>query len=202
MANAKGETAGELASQASRDSEKYDVRELSFEWTKSITEEVWKCVDNHKGICEDDEFCVVMVYADDSILANVKRRKFYGYPHLPKPRPRQSCWLYRKDSDDIEFLWALPEAGTMATLGTILTFDKRYAKMATWCRAFFDGTFHELIRQQTGITTLSEDEFLHAHAEETVKPVGDDRSTALADTFDFFKPFKSQVIDPSKPLLN
>jgi len=202
MANAKGETAGELATQASRDKEKYDVRELAFEWTKSIIDEVWKCVDVHKPICEDEEFFVVMVYADDSMLVNVKRRKFYGFPHLPKPRPRQSVWIYRKESDDIEFLWALPEAKAMATLGTILTFDKRYARMATWCRAFFDGNFHELIREQTGITALSEEEFLHANAEKGIKPVSDDSSTSLADTFDFFKPFKSQVVDTSTPLLN
>jgi len=197
MANSKGQTAGELLTTASRDSSTYDTRDLAGEWTKTVIDEVWKCVDAHKGKCEDEEFCVVMVYADDCLLANVIRRKFYAWPFLPKPRPRQTVWLYNMKSDYIQMLWALPDARKLAQLSTFGDPEMKFGRMAKWSDYFYSGKFHDHIRKEHSINLLNEGEFLEAHREELIKTVPDESGAGLTDTFDVFKPFKSKIVDAS-----
>lgn len=201
MASTEKVTAGMLAQQASLDSYNYSPVDLAMEWTKSIEEELWKCVEAHKNKIDEKEFCVVMSYADDCVLSSVIRRKFYAWPFLPKPRPRQSVWLYRKGGQDLQLLWSLPKADTMAKLGVYLDIPKEYRRMAKWVRAFYDNTFFDTIRKEAGITLESNGEFLKAHSGKNGESILDNSHASISDTFDFGKHLKTKVIDSSNSVV-
>lgn len=182
-------TAGEKANKALKDDTKYDGWDLASEWSKSILPEVWKCVDIHKPICPDKEFCVVMVYADDCLIKNCIRRKFYAWPWMPKPRPRQTVWLYRRDADDIQGLWCLPNAETMAHLATDTDIPKDYKNLAFWCRAYFNGNFAQEIRRAFNIKLQTEEEHNKPFLTDLVKSDPYNLIGEGPDAFDFSKPF-------------
>lgn len=196
---AKRKTAGELANQALADNEKYDAWDLAKTWSKSVLDEVWKCIDHAKPRCADQEFCVVMLYASDCVIKNAIRRKFYAWPWLPQPRPNQAVWLYRKSTDDIQGLWCLPEPYTMAKISTDIQCPKEYLRMSSWCRSFFNGTFPKDIRKESGIDLLTEEEYSkkHAHLMKKREPSTNDSSIFGSDPFDFFKPFQTDQVKDS-----
>lgn len=204
MANHKGESAGVLANRALANDEE-DAWDMAKTWTKDIISEVWKCIDHAKQHCPDKEFCVVMLYARDCMIKNAIRRKFYAWPWMPQPRPSQSVWLYRRETDDIQGLWCLPEAYSMARLSSDVTIPKDYHNMSSWCRSFFAGTFPQDIRKQAGINLLTEEEYAKKHTPELLKASkarGDDIGIFGSDPFDFSKPLAKErdIVDPSKPL--
>lgn len=180
------ETAGALANKAlSNDNQ--DGWDLAREWTKTVIPEVWKCIDIHKPICQDKEFFVIMLYADDCMIPNCIRRKFYAWPWMPKPRPRQSVWLYRKETDDIQGMWSLPNAELMARLATDdhSKIPKEYTNLAVWCRSFFKGTFPQDIRKFYKIDLLTEEEYNSRFLPELVQPVQNNLFGEGPDAFDF-----------------
>lgn len=164
-----GKTAGELTLEASRESSKIDPLEVGHEMAKDVLDNIWECIDKHKPIINEDEFCVVMILADDPLIHGVMRRKFYAWPYLPKPRPRQSVFLYERKRDDIQFLWALPAAEAMATLSTLVNVGKQWQRMKGWIDAFYAGKFFEHIRKQAGISLPSESEYLNANREKLIQ---------------------------------
>lgn len=194
MVTIRNETAGVLANRALANDDE-DAWDMARTWTKDILSEVWKCVDHAKKNCPDPEFCVVMLYARDCVIKNAIRRKFYAWPWMPQPRPSQSVWLYRKSSDDIQGLWCLPEAYSMARLSEDISIPKEYHNMSAWCRSFFSGTFSQDIRKQAGIDLLTEEEYtrkFHPELLKTGKTSVNDSLFSGADPFDFSKPFVKQ----------
>ena len=197
------ETAGALANRALKN-DSQDAWDMAKEWTKDIIPEVWKCIDMHKPICPDKEFCVVMLYADDSLIPNCIRRKFYAWPWMPKPRPRQTVWLYRKESDDIQGLWSLPEAETMARLATDGNIPKEFTNLARWCRSYFRWTFSRDIRKEYRIDLLTEEEYNARFLPDFTQPVHNNSVADLPNTFDFSNALGTigqQVYDPVDPSL-
>lgn len=180
-------TAGELLLGARRDTGKYDPLDVGHAMCDDVLQEIWKCIDAHKPIINEPEFCVVILLADDCLLKGIVRRKFYAWPYLPKPRPRQSAFLYRRSSDDIEFLWALPAAEGMSVLSSSINVAPEWRRMRGWCQAFYDGKFHEHIRKQAGITMLSESEYLDANREKLIEAGCQDVKTPRSEPFDFSK---------------
>ncbi len=187
MANARGETAGGLVAKTERDSTSYDSMEAGHALADTVEKELWTCIDNHLKIIDEPEFCVVMTLADDCIIKGVMRRKFYAWPYLPKPRPRQSVFLYRRSDDKLQFLWALPEAFAMASLSTMSNVGRPWRRMKGWCDAFFSMRFWEHIREQAEIELLSEQEYLERHRKELTKALDKNVAPPLPDTFDFAK---------------
>jgi len=180
-----GKTAGELSLEASRESSRIDPLEVGHEMSKDVLDHVWECIDIHKPIINEDEFCVVMVLASDPILYNVMRRKFYAWPYLPKPRPRQSVFLYNRQKDDIQFLWALPAAEGMAVLSCAVNVLDQWKRMRGWSQAFYDGKFFEHIRKQADIDMPSEAEYLKINRNELIQSGCEETTTRLAEPFDF-----------------
>jgi hypothetical protein len=141
------------------------------------------------------------VIADDPLISNLKRFKYYGWLYLPSPRPNQAVFLYNKVKDTIRRLWVLPSAAVMAELaGTNVIVHKRYETMQAWSVAFFKGEFWEYIRHEHGIDTLSEQEFILAHRDELLKAGCKIPNSDFSDPFDFSKVSVKQVIDPENPV--
>lgn len=193
-------TAGELANKALADTTKYDALEVGHAICDDIEVHLRECIERHKNIINENEFCIVMVIAKDPLIHNLIRRKFYAWPYLPKPRPNQAVFLYNKQQDRItKRLWVLPSDIVMAELaGTNVIVDKQYETMQAWSVAFFKGTFWEFIRHMHDIDMLSEHEYFNLHREELIKAGCKLPSSNFSDAFDFSKISVKKVVDADK----
>ncbi len=190
-------TAGELSHKALTDTTKYDSREVGHAMTDDVMPEIRKCIALHDPIIDENEYCIVRVIADDPLISNLKRFKYYGWLYLPSPRPNQAVFLYNKAKDTIRRLWVLPSAAVMAELaGTNIIVHKHYETMQAWSVAFFKGEFWEYIRHEHGIDMLSEQEYILAHRDELLKAGCKIPNADFTDPFDFSKISVKQVVDP------
>ncbi len=203
MDQMKRKTAGELQQQVSKDTTKYDAREVGHALADDIGVHLRTAIDNHKHIINEPEFCVVMVIATDPLLKNVMRRKFYCWPYLPSPRPNQSVFLYNKGKDDItKRLWVLPSAMVMAELTSLPIVDKRYHTMQAWSMAFMKGTFWEYIRHEHNINMPSEHEYFLAHRDELIKAGCKVGNPGDSEAFDFSKIAIEKIVDTKQALVS
>ncbi len=195
------QTAGELSHKALCDTTTYDSREVGHAMVDDVMDEIRKCITKHNEIFDEDEYCIVRVIAEDPLIKNLKRFKYYGWLYLPSPRPNQSVFLYNKPRDTIRRLWVLPSDMVMAELaGTNVIVHKRYETMQAWSVAFFKGTFWEYIRHEHGIDMLSEQEYISAHREELIKAGCKIPDSNFSDPFDFSKVSVKEVVDSQNPL--
>jgi len=197
-------TAGELANQALKDTTDYNMLELGHAVTDNIGEELRKCIELHKHLTTEEEFCIVRVFATDPLIKNAGRWKYYAWLYLPSPRPSQSVFLYNKGLDDItKRLWCLPNAATMAELATTsMIVPKEYQTMQAWSVAFFKGTFWEYVRHDQNITMLSEHEYFLAHRDELIKAGCKIPDATMTNPFDFSKVAIKKIVDPNATSVN
>src|SRR5580692_1388864 len=179
-------SAGELSKKALSDKTKYDALEVGHALSDEIMRQLRICIENHKKIIDENEFCIVMLISKDPLITNLMRRKFYAWPYLPKPRPNQSVFLYNKQLDTITHrLWILPSDMVMAELHELTIVDERYKTMKAWSDAFYFGwkldkktkkfynsdPFHfwKFVRADQKINMPSEHEYFLEHREELIK---------------------------------
>jgi len=190
-------TAGELAYKASHDPTVYNAMEVGHAAIEDVAKELIECAHRHREIFDEDEYCVGYVLAGDPLLKNLVRRKFFAFLWLPSPRPNQTIFLYNKPLDRFtKRLWCLPNAWTMACLSELQSVDPAYAQMKGWADAFFQFRFWEHIRNQHGISMLSQSEYLEANREELRKARGNQTGLDAANAFDFSKIAVKKIIDP------
>lgn len=198
-------SAGELSKKAFADTTKYKAIEVGHAMVENVSKHLEECIENHLNLVNEsgeysyrllDEFTVVIQGADDPLIKNVKRNKFYCCPFLPSPRPDQAVFLYSKASGRItKRLWVLPSDVVMAELASLQTVDKRYKTMQAWSIAFFEGKFWDYIRYEHDIKMVSQEEFLSQHREELIKSGCNLFNSDISQPFDFNKIQIKQVID-------
>lgn len=212
------QTAGELSHKALTDTTKYDALEVGHALVDDIMPHIRQCIENHRNIIDEPEFCIVILISKDPLICNLQRRKFYAWPYLPKPRPNQSVLLYNKALDKItKRLWILPSDAVMAELHSLSTVDRRYVTMKAWSDAFYHGWrynketkqfyntdpfyFWNFVRRDQDLDMLSEHEYFLAHREELIQagcqiPTSDD-----TDPFDFGKIAIKKFIDSNDSIV-
>lgn len=183
------ETAGQIANKALKDNTKYKPLEIAHAQTDGLEHHIRECIENYRDKIDQNEFCVVMVIAEDPLIKTLKRRKFYCWPWLPSPRPNQSVFLYNKGKDRLtKRLWVLPNALTMAELATPgLIVGKDYETMQAWSIAFYKGTFWDYIRHEHHIKMLSQEEFFESNSSEIPQSLLNQKNPSLMESFDFSK---------------
>lgn len=194
--------ASELSKKAFSDQTKYDPKEIGYAQIDEIEKGLRDCIELHRNIIDEPEFCVVFVLAKDPLIPNLTRRKFYAWPYLPSPRPNQSVFLYNKGLDRItKRLWILPRAEVMAELASSHVTDEISRRQQAWCISFYKGTFWEYIRFEHGIDMLSEKEYISVHRDELIKAGCQVPQHKIIDPFDFGKIQIKQFIDPANPIV-
>jgi hypothetical protein len=210
-------TAGELSRKALLDTTKYDALEVGHALADEIMPQLRLCIENHKNIINENEFCIVMLIAKDTLISNLMRRKFYAWPYLPKPRPNQSVFLYNKWLDRITHrLWVLPSDMVMAELHELTHVDKRYQTMKGWSDAFYKGWkfiktpgskelgkfvntdpfyFWNYVRADQKINMPSEHEYFLEHREELIQAGCKIPDATYSEVFDFSKIEIEKVVD-------
>lgn len=211
-------SAGELSRKAMSDTTKYDALEVGHALADEIEPQLRICIENHKSIIDENEFCIVMVIAKDPLICNLQRRKFYAWPYLPKPRPNQAVVLYNKGLDIITHrLWVLPCAEAMAELHSLSVVDKRYETMKAWSDAFYKGWkydpfssnfynadpfyFWQYVRADQKIDMPSEHEYFLQHREELIQAGCKLPDASYSEPFDFSKISIEKVIDTQEALV-
>lgn len=185
-----------LAKKARQDNTKYLAREVGEAMCHDIDKQLRDCIEKHKNIIMEDEFCIVRIIATDNLIHGLKRIKYYAWPYLPSPRPNQAVFLYNKPLDKItKRLWVLPNAFTMAELCEKPVVPKEYETMQAWSIAFHNGTFWDYIRHDQNIDMLSEREYISKHREELIKAGCKLPDTRIAESFDFSKIEIKEVVD-------
>lgn len=206
------QTAGELSKKALADTTKYDALEVGHALADEILPQLRQCIENHKTIIDENEFCIVMLISKDPLISNLMRRKFYAWPYLPKPRPNQSVFLYNKGKDQITHrLWILPSDMVMAELHSLSHVDKRYQSMKAWSDAFYKGWkfddktkqfynsdptyFWKYVRKDQKIDMPSEHEYFLEHREELIKTGCKIPDATYSEPFDFGKVAIEKIVD-------
>lgn len=212
------QAAGELSRKAMADTTRYDALEVGHALADEIMPHLRKCIENHKSIIDENEFCIVMLIAKDPLIHNLMRRKFYAWPYLPKPRPNQSVFLYNKGLDTITHrLWVLPSDMVMSELHSLPHVDKRYRTMKAWSDAFYKGWkfnkvkrsfynsdpkyFWNYVRKDQNISLLSEHEYFLEHREELIQAGCKIPDSSYSEPFDFDKINIEKIIDTQKALV-
>lgn len=205
-------SAGELSRKALADTTKYDALEVGHAMADGIPYQLELCLENHLNIKGEEgdypwrqlpEFCVVMQIAEDPIIKNLKRRKFYCCPFLPEPRPNQSVFYYDRSLDKVtKRLWILPPDIVMAELASLFCVDDRYKTQQAWSIAWFEHKFWEYIRYESGITLLSQHEFLLKHRKELIEAGCKLLEPDYTNPFDFDKISIEKVIDTQEALVS
>jgi len=211
-------SAGELSKKAFADKTKYDALEVGHALADEIMPQLRKCIENHKTIINENEFCIVMLISKDPLITNLMRRKFYAWPYLPKPRPNQSVFLYNKAKDAITHrLWILPSDMAMAELHELTTVDKRYKTMKAWSDAFYKGWkydkvskkffnsdpfyFWKYVRADQKIDMPSEHEYFLKHREELIQAGCKEIDSTYSEPFDFSKVAIEKIIDSEQAVI-
>lgn len=217
-------TAGELANKALSDNTKYEALEVGHAMADDIMPELQKCIQAHKSIINENEFCIVMLISKDPLIHNLIRRKFYAWPYLPKPRPNQAVFLYNKGLDKITHrLWVLPSDVVMAELHSLPHVDKRYKTMKAWSDAFYKGWkflrdksgknagrfvntdplhFWKFVRQDQKIDMPSEYEYFLQHTDELIKAGCKIPTASDTEPFDFSKIHIEKIVDTQEVVSN
>jgi hypothetical protein len=215
-------TAGELSRKAMADNTKYNALEVGHALADEILPHLRQCIENHKTIIDENEFCIVMLISKDPLISNLMRRKFYAWPYLPKPRPNQSVFLYNKAKDQITHrLWILPSDMVMAELHELPIVDKRYKTMKAWSDAFYKGWkfikhagskepgkfintdpfyFWNFVRNDQKIDMPSEHEYFLKHREELIEAGCKIPDSTFSEPFDFSKIAIEKIIDTQQAM--
>lgn len=196
-------TAGELSAKAQKDNTDYNLLEIGHAMTDNILEGLRECRANHNPIFDEDVYCVGYVIGTDPLICTVKRRKFFAFLYLPKPRPNQTVFLYRKSTDTFEkMLWCLPSAARMAQLSsTSCIVPKEYERMQAWSVAFYKGTFWEYIRHEHNIKMPSEHEYFLANRQKLIEAGCKVPQPGFTESFDFSKIHIKNVIDTQEAII-
>ena len=196
-------SAGELSKKALSDSTNYNLLELGHAICESIPKDLRDCIEKHKNIIDEEEFCIVRQKATDPLISPLLRYKYFAWPYLPSPRPEQNVFLYNKSLDDItKRLWSLPSPARMAQLASTTSYvPQEYQQMQAWSIAFYKGTFWEYIRYEHGINMPSEHEYFLQHREELIKAGCKIPDSSFSEPFDFDKINIEKVIDTQEALV-
>jgi hypothetical protein len=203
---------GELSRKAMADETKYDALEVGHGMADDIEKHLNESIEKHLMIQDESgeypwrqlpEFCVGFVIAEDPLIKNLKRRKFFCSPFLPSPRPNQAMFLYnRRAGRIVKRLWVLPSDMVMAELATMQVVDKRYQTMQAWSVAFFEGHFWEYVRDEHQISMLSQQEYISQHRKELIEAGCDLVESGYTNPFDFDKISIEKVIDTQESLVD
>lgn len=95
--------------------EKTNPIEMQREMHKSFEEEFTVCFERGKKTFEGD-FFITVLFKKERHLQNIVRQYFIPRASCPTPDFDQSVWHYHKKSDELEFLWTIPDSNTCSML--------------------------------------------------------------------------------------
>lgn len=127
-----------------------DPIELERASQEEYIKNVLECVDTHKKQFDSD-FFVSVLHRQERSMPNVIRRVYFATKSCPTPNYDQIIYKYHKASDDLEFIWSIPDQKTTWTLwenAAVVTESER--GLLKFVLDFTDGTLFRLCKKLNG----------------------------------------------------
>ncbi len=119
--------------------------------TKSYMDELRECVEIHLKIFSGDIYIDVQKKEERLFLKKVYRHYFIGKQACPTPTHDQDVYKYRRESDQIEYLWSVPDEQTCQYLkDERLSLPDSQRELLKFAVEFSDGTLLKLAKKLNG----------------------------------------------------
>lgn len=146
-------TVGEVSVELSqKQPESRDPIEIQREMTQDYLDNLRECAQTFiKDKSPLSDFYVVVQTRREKVLSNVLRNQFYGVFSCPTPNYDQALYVCRKETQDIEFVWVIPDKETCHHLrdnAALVHPEER--QLLQYVLDFSDGTLYALCKQLNG----------------------------------------------------
>ena len=130
-----------------------DAQNAIDQMRESLTDydaNIHECVKTHRKVF-DGNFYVVVISKKERLMQNVIRGYFTARQSCPTPDFDQAVYLYRRDSDDLEFMWVIPSAQAVNYMKSNAQYvpTKQYSLLG-FVLSFLDGSLLKLSKELNG----------------------------------------------------
>lgn len=140
--------------------DKYLSEELSdnpIEYRKAMEPEIikniWDTIEKakHHNLYTNRDFYVVLLMKWERAIKNTPRTFAFARRSCPTPTYKQAVWKYHHQSNEIEFLWSLPD-GLMYyhLIHNIATIPKEQHQLAQFCILNEEGKLLDWVKKENG----------------------------------------------------
>jgi len=88
-----------------------DPIELQREMQKKYIDSLIECVEHNKHLHKGD-FYIIVITKKEPLMQNVMRNYFFARNSCPTPDYDQSVFRYKSATEELEFLWCIPDRET------------------------------------------------------------------------------------------
>lgn len=108
----KRETVGKIATDLMANGhDSNNVVDVQRELQKDYMASIWECITNHLDKFSGD-FYIQIITKKEKLLENVFRNYFMAHQWCPSPDYNQSMFKFHRSSNNLEYLWTLPDPET------------------------------------------------------------------------------------------
>lgn len=137
------ETVGSVATKLWNSGGKQGAVETEREANKEYLSEVHKCVQNAVDKGWDKPFYVVVLTKKERLLRNVVRRYFVARKTMPMPDYDQSLWHYDPRSEQLRYVWTIPDPVYCTELMQADDIAPDEAQLAAFVHAFANDQLYD-----------------------------------------------------------
>ena len=94
-----------------KDFDTRDPIELQREMQKKYIDSLVECVEHNKNLYKGD-FYITVIAKKEPLMQNVMRNYFFARNSCPTPDYDQSVFRYKSATEELEFLWCIPDRET------------------------------------------------------------------------------------------
>ena len=147
----KRETIGKISGDLSQKSpESRNPIEIQREMQKEYINELKACVTENKRKIQGD-FFVIVITKNEKLMPNVFRNYFFGRKSCPTPDYDQSVFMYRREDDELHYIWTIPSRDASHHLkDNALVVAPEERELLRYIMEFSDGTLYKLSKKLNG----------------------------------------------------
>ncbi len=152
--NEEKKTVGQISLELSqKQPDSKDPIELQREMQKEYIDNLLECVTKHKKEYNSD-FYVVVLTKKERLMQNVLRNYFLAAKACPTPTYDQAVYKYRKENEDVVFLWVVPSKDTCEHFKTnaldVMKYGGEERELLRYVLLFYDKKLDELAMHENG----------------------------------------------------
>lgn len=154
MNDEKKKTVGAVALELqSKEAPTRDPIELQREMQKEYIDNLLECVTKNKSIYDKD-FYVSVLTKKETLLENVLRNYFLATKACPTPTYDQAVYKYRRESEDVLFMWVIPSKQTCEHFRDnaldVIKYGGDEKQLLQFVLLFYDNKLDELAKKENG----------------------------------------------------
>jgi len=146
--NKKKETVGKISLDLSQKiPESRDPIEIQREMQQDYLKELVSCVESNKNSIHGD-FFIIVITKNEKLMPNVFRNYFFARNTCPTPDYDQSVFMYRRQLEEIEYIWTIPSRDACIHLKeNALLVVPEERNLLDFILQFSDGSLYKLARK-------------------------------------------------------